>query len=239
MYAFLGCTRACGCDVNGICIGQRSQPTRGRTVWQQQMPAHRDQLLSSQSAVYFDGFPASSQFEATELTRYMITTPQRRQPDHTHLKLLQMSGDVHPNPGPATKYPCPVCTRNVTCRGVSYRCTRYSRWVHTKCSGILNAAQYRRKCDLTCDTCSAPPSQQSPPPTRSPAPPTEQISYDSTFNVLQLNVNGIGNKLAELGVVLDINKVKLALIISRAPSVMVLYIDRYNRKKNSRLNQRI
>ena len=104
-----------------------------------------------------------------------------------------MSGDVHPNSGPATKYFCPVCTRNVTCRGVSYKCTRCSGWVHAKCSGILNAAQYRRKSYWTCDTCSAPPSQQSPPPTLSHAPPTERT--DQSQHVLQLNTNGIGNKL--------------------------------------------
>ena len=135
----------------------------------------------------------------------MITKPQRRQPDQTHVKLLQMSGDVHPNPGPATKYPCPVCTRNVTSRGVSYKYTKCSGWVHAKFSGILNASQYRRKSDWTCDACSAPQSQQSPPPTRSPAPPTKQLSDDSTFNVLQPNANGIGNKLTELEVVLEIN----------------------------------
>ena len=44
-----------------------------------------------------------------------------------------------------TKYHCPVCTRNVTSRGVSYKCTRCSGWVHAECSGILNAAQYLRK----------------------------------------------------------------------------------------------
>ena len=136
----------------------------------------------------------------------------RRQPDQTHLMLLQMSGDVHPNPGPATKYPCPVCTRNVTSRGVSYKCTKCYGWVHAKCSGILNAAQYWRKGDWTCDACLAPQSQQSPPPTRSPTPPTKQISDDSTFNVLQLNANGIGNKLTELEVVLERNKVKVAVI---------------------------
>ena len=80
---------------------------------------------------------------------------QRRQPDQTHLKLLQMSDNIHPNPGPTTKYPCPVCTRNVTSRGVSYKCTKCSGWVHANCSEILNAAQYRRKNDSTCDTCSA------------------------------------------------------------------------------------
>ena len=55
-------------------------------------------------------------------------------------------------------------------------------------------------------------SQQSPPPTLSPALPTKQISDDSTFNVLQLNANGIGNKLTKLGVVLERNNVKVAVI---------------------------
>ena len=36
-------------------------------------------------------------------------------------------------------------------------------------------------------------------------------SDDSTFNVLQLNANGIGNKLTELGVVMENNKVKVAV----------------------------
>ena len=102
-------------------------------------------------------------------------------------------------------------------RGVSYKCTKCSGWVHAKCSGILNAAQYRRKSDWTCDTFSAPPSQQLPPPTLSPAPPTEQISDDSTFNVLQLNANGSGNKLTEIGVVLERNKVLLLYTHSHDP----------------------
>ena len=189
---------------------------RGRTVWQQQMPENRDQLLSWQSAVHFNGFSASGQFEAAEQIRNMITKPQRRHPDQTHLKLLQMSGDVHSNPDPATKYPCSVCTRNVISREVSYKCNRCSGWVLAKCSGLLNAAQYRRKSDWTCDTYSATSSQQSPPPTPTPplssAPPTEQISDDSTFNVLQLNAKGIGNNLTELGVELERNKVKVAVI---------------------------
>ena len=36
--------------------------------------------------------------------------------------------------------------------------------------------------------------------------------FNSTFNVLQLNANGIGNKLRELRVVLERNKVKVAVI---------------------------
>ena len=93
-----------------------------------------------------------------------------------------------------------------------HKCTRYSGWVHEKCSGILNAAQYRRKSDWICDTCSAPSSQQSPLPTLSPAPPTKQISDDNTFNILHLKVNRIGNKLTELGVGLERNKVRVSVI---------------------------
>ena len=83
-------------------------------------------------------FSASCQFEAAEL---ILITLRGRQ-DQTQLLLLQMAGDVHPNPGPASKYHCPVCTRNVTNRRVSYHCNRCSRWVHAKCSGRLTAAQY-------------------------------------------------------------------------------------------------
>ena len=42
--------------------------------------------------------------------------------------------------------------------------------------------------------------------------PTKQISDYSMFNVLQLNANGIGNKLTELEVVLERNKVKVVVI---------------------------
>ena len=116
--------------------------------------------------------------------------------------LLFMAGDIHPNPGHTPKYPCPVCARDVTSRGVSYRCTRCTGWVHAKCSGHLNAAQYRRNKDWPCDPCSASKTQQSTPPPPSPsptpAPSAEQISDDSTFNVLQFNGNGIGNKLTVL-----------------------------------------
>ena len=37
-------------------------------------------------------------------------------------------------------------------------------------------------------------------------------SDDSAFNVLQINANGIGNTLTELGVVIENNKVKVAVI---------------------------
>ena len=107
--------------------------------------------------------------------------PLRRRPHRTLLLFFQMSGDVHPNPDPATKYPCPVCARYVTSRGVSYQCNICSGWVHAKCPGLLNAGQYRRNSDWACDPCLTPPPTPSLPPT--PTPPTDKtgMTARSTF----------------------------------------------------------
>ena len=80
--------------------------------------------------------------------------------------------------------------------------------MHAKCSGLLNAAQYRIYKDSASKTQQSTP----PPPSPTPAPSVEQISDYSTFNPLQFNANGIGIKLTELGVVLERNKVKVAVI---------------------------
>ena len=61
--------------------------------------------LSWQYVVHLCGFSVSGQLEAAELI-LLSTTKPLRQPDRTQLLLLQMAGDVHPNPNPATKYPC-------------------------------------------------------------------------------------------------------------------------------------
>ena len=128
----------------------------------------------------------------------MTTKNPRIRPDRTLLQLLPMSGDVHPNPGPATKYPCPLCACNVTSRGVSYQCNKCSGWVNAKCSGLLKAAQYRRSSYWACNHCSTPPP---PSPLPTPTPPSDQNSDDR-----------IGTKLTELGVVIVNNKVKVAVI---------------------------
>ena len=117
----------------------RYRPTRGGT--DRQSPANGDHLLSWQSVVHLIGFSAPGQFAAAELLLLITTKLLRRRPDRTLLLLLQMSGDVHPNPSPATKYPCTVCARNVTSRGVSYQYNICSGCVHAKCSGLLNVSE--------------------------------------------------------------------------------------------------
>ena len=105
---------------------------------------------------FFDGFPDLSQFAAAKLTHYS-SKPQRPSDSSGSWQRILLSGDVHPNPGPTTKYPCPVCARNVTSRGVSYFCNRCSGWVHSKCSGLQDASEYRRTKDWVCSSCNSPP----------------------------------------------------------------------------------
>ena len=69
-------------------------------------------------------FSASGQFAAAELILVTTTKPRQRRLEQTHLLLLQMAGDVHPNSDHTSKYHCPVCTRNATSREVSYQCNR-------------------------------------------------------------------------------------------------------------------
>ena len=121
------------------------------------------------------------------------------------------SGDVHQNPSPATKYPCSVCTSTITGRGVSYMCNRCSGWLHSKCTGLQNAAEYRRIIkNWACISCSSPPTPQIPKPL--PSPITTKASNADPFIILQFNLNGIGNKQVELGDYLERHKVKVAVI---------------------------
>ena len=109
--------------------------------WNCQVIGPANHLIPSNR--FLDGFPVQSQFAAAKLAHY-TTMPHRRMDSSRPRQRLLLSGDVHQNPGPATKYPCSVCTRKVTSRGVSHMCNRCSGWVHSKCSGLQNAAEYRR-----------------------------------------------------------------------------------------------
>ena len=102
------------------------------------------------------------------LTHYS-TEPLTTGPDYDPLLLLfALAGDVHPNPGPS-RYPCFVCFKNVTSQGTSYLCTRCSHWVHSRCSGLRNAADYRKANGWICTACMTPPQPRAPSPPPSPA----------------------------------------------------------------------
>ena len=87
-------------------------------------------------------------------------------------ELGNASGDVHQNPDPATKYPCFVCTSNITSRGVSYMGNHCSGWVHSKSSGLQNAVEYRRIKNCVCSSCSFPPT---------PTPHRFHTKYNNSF----------------------------------------------------------
>ena len=177
----------------------------------------------------------SSQLYAATLTHYS-TEPLTTGPDYDPLLLLlALAGDVHPNPGPS-RYPCSVCFKNVTSQGTSYLCTRCSHWVHSRCSGLRNAADYRKANGWICTACMTPPRPRTPSPPPSPAHmPTMS---DKTFNILQWNANGIGNKQTELSIFLEAHNVKVAAIQeskltakSRSPNIQNYTLVRHDRRQ--------
>ena len=154
-------------------------------------------------------FMESSQLYAATLTHYS-TEPLTTGPDYDPLfLLLALAGDVHPSPGPS-RYPCSVCFKNVTSQGTSYLCTRCSHWVHSRCSGLRNAADYRKANGWICTACMAPPQPRAPSPPPRPAH-TPTMSY-KTISILQWNANGMGNKQTELSIFLEAQDVKVAAI---------------------------
>ena len=84
------------------------------------------------------------------------------------LLLLALAGDVHPKSG-LSRYPYSVYFKNVTSQGTSYLCTRCSHWVHPRCSGLRNAADYRKANSWICTACMTPPQPRAPLPPPSPA----------------------------------------------------------------------
>ena len=97
-----------------------------------------------------------------------------------------------------------MCARNVTGRRVSYLCNNCSGWVHSKCSGLQNAAGYKRIKDWVYSSCSSPPTLPKP-------LPTQDVDGNS-FTNMQFKSIGIGNKLTELGEFLKRHNVKVAVI---------------------------
>ena len=183
------------------------EPPRGRSfIWQIGVKNSSIQDHRQVDRVFL---MESSQLYAATLTHYS-TEPRTTAPVYDPLLLLlALAGDVHPNPGPS-RYPCSVCFKNVTSQGTSYLCTRCSHWVHSRCSGLRNAADYRKANGSICTACMAPPQSRAPSPPHSPAH-TPTMS-DKTFNILQWNANGIGNKQTELSIFLEAHHVKVAAI---------------------------
>ena len=130
-------------------------------------------------------FLESSQLYAATLTHYS-TEPLTTGPDYDPLLLLlALAGDVHLNPGPS-RYPCSVCFNNITSQG-----TRCSHWVHSGCSDLRNAVDYRKANYFICTACMTPPQPRAPSPP--PSPTHMPTMSDKTFNILQWNATNRRN----------------------------------------------
>ena len=115
-------------------------------------------------------------------------------------------------------------------------CNCCSGWVHSKCSGLQNAAEYRRIKNWACISCSSPPTPQIPKPL--PSPTTTKASDGDPFTILQFNANSIGKKQVELVDFLKRHEVKVTVIQeskltlnSRTPKHPELHHSKKNRNQ--------
>ena len=115
-------------------------------------------------------------------------------------------------------------------------CNRCSGWVHSKCSGLQNAAEYHRIKNWACISCRSPPTPQIPKPL--PLPMTTKASDGDPFTILQFNANGIGNKQVELGDLLERHKVKVAVIQESKLTLNSRTPNRYSREIEYKLSKR-
>ena len=118
--------------------------------------------------------------------------------------------------------------------GVSYLCNRCSWMGNSKCSGLQNAAEYRRIKDWVCSSCNSPPTL----PKLQPPPLPTQAVDENSFTIMQFNANGIGNKLTELGEFLKRHNVKVVVIQesklssnSKTPSIQNFTTVRKDRRQ--------
>ena len=145
-------------------------------------------------------FPDPSQFAAAKLTHYSTHDPR------TPNDLGNASGNASCFQVMCTRIlallPSIRVYKQRQSGGVSYMCNR--------CSGLQNAAEYRRIKNWACSSCSSPPTPPIPKPL--PSPITIKSSDGDPFTILQFNANGIGNKQVEVGEFLERHKDKVAVI---------------------------
>ena len=75
------------------------------------------------------------------------------------LSIVAQSGDVHPNPGPRSKYPCGVCSKACKWNQNCIVCDNCETWLHKQCIGI-NSLIFNQlansSCTWICNNCGLP-----------------------------------------------------------------------------------
>ena len=173
--------------------------------------------------------PVFSKGRSKELLRLRLSISSIHFPPH--ILLLLLSGQC-PNPGPAS--PCGVCTRNVTRRYISFRCTSCQLWVHSACCSLRTRGDYEAfNGTWMCPTCN--PVQPAIAPQNPPIPLSVSPGGQAAMNqpaphpiplasspggraalaqghFLQFNTNGITNSRQEINDLLKQQDILVACI---------------------------
>jgi hypothetical protein len=134
-------------------------------------------------------------------------------------ELIALSGDIESNPGPTLTWTCDICKDYITRHQTSIRCNHTNdHWLHLRCTDT-------RLRDYT-DTWKCSGHRQIDPQPTSPVPtPNHQTTPDphlqppvltpkpiKNLHILQININGISNKIDELRALINLEKIDIVTV---------------------------
>ena len=125
-------------------------PTRGRSKWPS--PSRVSRGLPTPPAFFLNCSGKADPPRVVDLKGWLLFL----------LSLLLREG-VHPNPGPLS-FPCGRCSRQVTFRGFSVRCSSCLLWFHQSCTSLSKSfcRSLSSSHSWVCSVCSPPPPPGSP-----------------------------------------------------------------------------
>ena len=136
--------------------------------------------------------------------------------------LLLMAGDIETNPGPPKIYICPKCGKPYKKSLPAVQCSKCLQWFHLACTELQSLNDYYPQ--WKCQDCPR------PAPTSQHLLQPQPLNSPSTLNILQININGIKNKLNELHLLLIKHNIHIAIIqeSNLSPNTFLKQISNYS-----------
>ena len=151
-----------GKDGHLIVVSRSLLPTRGRSKWPS--PSRVSRGLPTPPAFFLNCSGKADPPRVVDLKGWLL-----------FLHSLLLREGVHPNPGPSS-FPCGRCSRQVTFRGFSVRCSSCLLWFHQSCTS-LSKSFCRSLSSSHSWVCSPPPPPGSPLPVYSAPPSSSSLSF--------------------------------------------------------------
>lgn len=137
------------------------------------------------------------------------------------LRTLLLIAGIEPNPGPRIVYICSVCKKTLSSGLPPVRCNHFMEWCHEKVLTPDNAAPISLHDSVTIliykqnyisSQSNTPTSNRLTNPLTSQSTHQSSVSSEPNINIMQLNCDGLRNKLPEILHVMEQNNIQIVAI---------------------------